>query len=140
MSATRGLCGGLLVLAMMAAGAAQAQDEQCPSGAVNTITGNYLGTSAATDPVTDPVTSPVADRCETCVVVRVQTGDGGEGGTWEQVGQVCNIWSDAKAHEIMYRIGRCGLIVPAFEEVGSFYGPSVALRAEALRMPPCSTR
>lgn len=112
-----------LALALLPAAAALG-DDQCPYGAVNAITGvNVAGT---------PV--PAEDtRCEICVFVRVQTGDY----VWEDVGSVCGISSDEQAYDVMFRIGRCGLILPSADTAGRFYGASVPVRAHAERMAPC---
>ena len=118
--------GLLLVLAAgRPAAAAVAAEGYCTEGAVNTITSNYSG--GATE---------VAERCEICLHVRVQ--DAGAPDGWEQAGVVCNIWSDAQAHDVMFRIGQCGLIVPQFEGVGAFYNAAVPIRVEAVRKPPCT--
>lgn len=168
MSQTVRLLVPALALAVLTSGAAWAQDDTCPYGAVNTITGNYtsayttsvipsadvnpigsatsaVGASATRTftrrpagrnpvPVGPVETDPYEEeKCEICVAVRVQTGDD----SWEHVAQVCGLWSDAQAHDLMFRIGRCGLIVPAFEAVGNYYGPNVPIRADAVWTSPC---
>lgn len=118
-----------LAVALLFAGAAAAQDDQCPKGAVNTITGNYTGQ------LQDP--KMPASLCEICVYVRVQTGDGAESGTWEDIGRVCDIWSDQQAYDVMFRIGRCGLIVPSADGAAAFYGTMAPIRARGEYVYPC---
>ncbi len=124
----------VLAVVLVASGRAEAVDGYCASGAVNTITGNYAsaGTGAARDGDQGLTAAP---RCEICLIVRVP--EDGAPGRWEEVAQVCNIWSDAAAHDVMFRIGQCGLIVPAFERAGAFYGSNVPIRIEAVHQPPC---
>src|SRR5262245_44482469 len=74
----------------------------CPNGAVNTLTGNYVD---GTEPQTG---------CEICLMV-IDTQRLDYTGNYPQLGEVCNIWSDAKAHEVMWRIGQCGVIIPAHD-------------------------
>lgn len=121
-----------LLLALLAAGRAEALEGYCTNGAVNTITGNYLGGTQMAGDGEERLT----DRCEICLVVRVQ--EEGVPGRWEEVARVCNIWSDARAHDVMFRIGQCGLIGPGgFERGEVFYGSAVPIRIEAVRLPPC---
>ena len=120
-----------LVLALSPAGAALAQDDQCPKGAVNTITGNYTGQ------LQDPK-EPAAASCEICLYVRVQTGEAVENGIWEDIGRVCDIWSDQQAYDVMFRIGRCGLIVPSPEGEATFYGAMAPIRARGEYVYPCA--
>lgn len=121
-----------LALAVLAGAGAEAAEEYCTNGAVNTITNNYVSANAG---LTDPVAGLAASRCEICLIVRVP--ESGAQGGWEEVARVCNVWTDAEAHELMFRIGECGLIVPQFERAGVFYGHAVPLRIEAVRQPPC---
>ena len=121
-----------LLLALMVTGRAEALEGYCANGAVNTITGNYVGVGETAREGEESLT----ERCEICLVVRVQ--EDAAPGRWEEVARVCNIWSDARAHDVMFRIGQCGLIVPRFERSGVFYGSAVPIRIEAVRQPPCS--
>jgi hypothetical protein len=127
---------GLLVLAL-APGArgwtAELTASPCANGAVNTITGNYVDQGAGLGDEEGFAPS----HCEICLIVRVQVGADGPRGSWEEAGRVCNLWTDAQAHEVMFKIGQCGLIVPEFEAVGQFYGTAVPTRIEAIRLPPC---
>jgi hypothetical protein len=119
---------GLFVF-LLGAGRAEALEGYCTNGAVNTVTGNYV----ATDKVAG---DEGLAQCEICLVVRVQ--EPGVAGGWEEVGRVCNIRSDAQAHDVMFRIDQCGLIVPQFEAPGLFYGSKVPIRIDAYRLPSCS--
>lgn len=126
-----GIACGLLV-ALLAAGRAEALEAYCENGAVNTITGNYVGAGQTASDGEEGL----ATRCEICLVVRVQ--EASAAGGWEEVGSVCNIWNDARAHDVMFRIGQCGLIVSGgFERGAVFYGSTVPIRIEAVRQPPC---
>ena len=125
MSGTRRMwLASLLLLALLPGVRAEAQE--CPAGAVNTITSNYGGLAAA------GLQGDLTERREICLFVRAQVGDDGTTGSWEDVGRVCDIWSDTQAYDVMFRIGKCGLIVPQFEGVGNFYGAAVPLRVEAV--------
>jgi hypothetical protein len=118
-------------LVLLPGALAEAQDA-CANGAVNLVTGNYgLGAGAA---VTDD--DGLATECEICVAVSVQVVNGANGG-WEQVATICGLRTDAQAHDVMFRIGQCGLIVPAFETSGQFFGAAVPIRAEAARQQSC---
>jgi hypothetical protein len=121
-----------LALAVLAGAGAEAAEGYCANGAVNTITNNYTPLYAGA-PGADTALAP--SGCEICLIVRVP--EAGAAGGWEEVGRVCNVWTDAQAHELMFRIGQCGLIVPQFERPGVFYGHAVPLRIEAVRQPPC---
>ena len=126
--------GSVLAVVLLAAGRAEAVDGYCANGAVNMITGNY--TSAGTGAARDGEQGFTANtRCEICLVVRVP--EDGAPGRWEEVAQICNIWRDAVAHDVMFRIGQCGLIVPSFERAGAFYSSAVPIRIEAVRQSPC---
>jgi hypothetical protein len=118
----------VLLLVLAAASGSEAADGYCAQGAVNAITGNYTGTGSAGDGEQGFATT----RCEICLVVRVP----GEGG-WEEAGRVCNIWSETVAHDVMFRIGQCGLIMPVFEQAGTFYGANAPIRVDAVRQSPC---
>jgi hypothetical protein len=124
-----------LLLVLLAAERAEALEGYCTSGAVNTITGNYVGETLTAQAARDGEEG-LTDRCEICLVVRVQ--EAGAPGGWGEVGRVCNIWTDARAHDVMFRIGQCGLIVSGgFEQGAVYYGSAVPIRIEAVRLPPC---
>ena len=129
MSGLRGIGIGtsLVVAFTLAGGPASAVENACANGAVNVITSNYGGGSAG---LTEEGNG-LATRCEICLSVSVQEPGAATG--WEQVASVCNIWNDAQAHDVMFKIGQCGLIVPEFERAGRFYGAAVPLRIEAVR-------
>jgi hypothetical protein len=109
-----------LCLALLPGTSAQAQDA-CANGAINLVTGNYVHGKGD-----QPVPGP-----EICVSVQIQVADGDVQGAWEEVAGICDLWSDAQAYEVMFKIGQCGLIVPVFEGVGQFYGASVPIRMQA---------
>ena len=122
-------CG--LLLALLAGGPALGAEGYCANGAVNGITGNHGGQQDTEGSFTD-----LSVKCEICVIVRTWTQEG-ESGSWQEVARICDIWSDAAAHDVMFRIGQCGVIIPKFEQVGEYLSWNTPMRIEAVRLPPC---
>jgi hypothetical protein len=105
----------------------------CSEGAVNVVSPNYAAAWHAQPP----------DECELVIgVERVDPRASQDSYTqsgWLPVGELQGVTTVRGAHQLMFLIGQCGVVLygaGGWESPGRFYQAS-ELRVAAIRQPPC---